>query len=354
MDTNRRQFLLGCGAGALGAVTAPALAWADRLRVLGEPGDVERPLCGGQISPDFQRWMGSVRVGQAAAHGGLLVFWLTAKEQAPALEVATLDEARKSGALLITERDQATVPELVVENRGKTHVLLLAGRDPDRRQAEPRAARGHPAAAAAAARARSASSASSRGAGTKGARSSRARAASPSPGCARSSWSAPDQDRVWDSVARSARAAEPAPASPTGSYQAIYEDGKIQAHLSEVERGLDLSRRPAPPTAPPSSPGLSLLGLDLFHSPSLFRREWPKLLRAHAVEAYRRPPAPDTLESKLRAQVEATIGQAAKVEGSLRGNAGVGQLFEFRVAAEPRRRPRLRGPHHPHAILSGG
>ena len=122
------------------------------------------------------------------------------------------------------------------------------------------------------------------------------------------------------------------PASPTGSYQAIYEDGKVQAHLSEVDRGL-ASRPPAAAHGAAVFAGTSLLGLDLFHAPSLFGREWPKLLRAHAVEAYRRPPTPDTLESKLRAQVEGMIGQAAKVEGTLRGNAGVGQLFEFRVPA---------------------
>ena len=35
---------------------------------------------------------------------------------------------------------------------------------------------------------------------------------------------------------------------------------------------------------------------------------------------------------KNRAQAEGLIAQAAKVEGTLRGNAGVGQIFEFRVA----------------------
>ena len=131
-------------------------------------------------------------------------------------------------------------------------------------------------------------------------------------------------------MARSARAAE-VPASPTGSYQAIYEDGKVQAHLSEVERGLSL-RAPAGAHGAAVFAGVSLLGLDLFHAPWLFGREWPKLLRAHAVEAYRRPPTADAPESKLRAQVEGLIVQAAKVEGTLRGNAGVGQLFEFRGA----------------------
>ena len=105
MDTTRRQFLLGCSAGVLGAVTAPGGAWADRIRVLGDP----------------------VRTGVAVNHGPLFILWLTAKETSPPLEVATLDEARKSGALVITERAQASVPELTVDNRGKVHVLLLAG-----------------------------------------------------------------------------------------------------------------------------------------------------------------------------------------------------------------------------------
>ena len=43
------------------------------------------------------------------------------------LAVRTLAEARSRGELVVTERDQATVSALVVENRGPVHVLLLAG-----------------------------------------------------------------------------------------------------------------------------------------------------------------------------------------------------------------------------------
>jgi hypothetical protein len=44
MDKNRREFLLAFGASVLGAVMAQGLAWAGgRLRILGEPADVERP-----------------------------------------------------------------------------------------------------------------------------------------------------------------------------------------------------------------------------------------------------------------------------------------------------------------------
>ena len=56
-----------------------------------------------------------------------------------------------------------------------------------------------------------------------------------------------------------------------------------------------------------------------------------KLLRAQALEAYRHPGRPDTDERRLRGRVEETLGVAAKVEGVLRTNVGVGELFEFRA-----------------------
>ena len=55
------------------------------------------------------------------------MFWLVGGAPASTVTIETLEEARASGALAITERAAPTVPELVVENRGKAHVLLLAG-----------------------------------------------------------------------------------------------------------------------------------------------------------------------------------------------------------------------------------
>ena len=106
MDTRRRQFL-------------------DSIEEVG----LKRPWYWDRFLTALDHYAGKsiVRVDVAASHGPLFVLWLTAKDTSPSLEVATLDEARKSGALAITERAQASVPELIVENRGKVHVLLLAG-----------------------------------------------------------------------------------------------------------------------------------------------------------------------------------------------------------------------------------
>ena len=69
--------------------------------------------------PELERAMRQVRIGRASQHGGLLVFWLVSAAPASPLTVETLEEARESGALVITERAAPTVPELVVDNRGK-------------------------------------------------------------------------------------------------------------------------------------------------------------------------------------------------------------------------------------------
>jgi hypothetical protein len=331
MDATRRQFLLGSTAGALGAIAAPAWAWANRIRVLGEPADLDRPVLSGQISPDFQRWMGATRVGQAAAHGPLLIFWLNFKAQAPALDAATLDEARKSGALAITERDQAAVPELVVENRGKTHVLLLAGEillggKQNRVLREdillpplsgPRSIGVY---------------CVEQGRWNEGRKEFESKGSFAQPGLRSRLMERADQQQVWDTVAKATREAAPASASPTRSYQAIYDDPKIQSHLAEVERAASLR----PPTGAHGAAvfvGSTISGLDLFHAPGLFTREWPKLLRAHALEASSKLLPSDISEAALRAEVQHLLAQASRVAGSLRGNAGVGQLFEFRAGS---------------------
>jgi hypothetical protein len=313
-------------------MTAPARAWADRVRVLGETADVDRSAVASQVSPEFQRWMRSARVGQSVAHGGLLVFWLTVKDQAPALEVVTLDEARKSGALLITERDRATVPELVVENRGKMHVLLLAGEiliggKQNRVLREdillPPLSGARPIGVYCV----------EQGRWNEGRKEFESKGSFAQPGLRSKLMERADQGRVWDSVAKAAREAAPASQSPTSSYQAIYDDGRIKDHLSELERVAPM-RPPALAHGAAVFFGSSLSGLDLFHAPELFAREWPKLLRASAVETYNSKMLPrDVPEAKLGAHVEGLLAQAARVEGSMRGNAGVGQLFEFRAGA---------------------
>jgi len=77
--------------------------------------------------------------------------------------------------------------------------------------------------------------------------------------------------------------------------------------------------------------GGSFAGLDLFQDPGLFAREWPKLLRAHALETYERPALKDVDEPGLRMLVEALLRRAGTAQGALRRRVGIGELFVFRL-----------------------
>jgi hypothetical protein len=110
------------------------------------------------------------------------------------------------------------------------------------------------------------------------------------------------QGRVWAEVDRYARAA--AAPSPSRDYQAVYEKPAVKTHLEEAVREL---------AEPPASLGAAvftghgLAGLDLFGDPSLFARQWPKLLRAQALDAYQRPAEPRADDKGLRGRVEELV-----------------------------------------------
>jgi hypothetical protein len=74
--------------------------------------------------------------------------------------------------------------------------------------------------------------------------------------------------------------------------------------------------------------GPNLAGVDCFHAPGLFAREWPKLLRAYALDAYGIA-AGAWDEAAARPRADGLLRAAARVEGGARGSVGAGRLFEF-------------------------
>src|SRR5262249_41898137 len=190
--------------------------------------------------------------------------------------------------LLITEREQATVPELVVENRGKGPVLLMAGEillggKQNRVLTEdlllPPRSGPRPVGVYCV----------EQGRGAARADGFEARGSFAAPGLRAKVLEKEGQGRVWAEVERQARSA--AAPSPTGSYQAIYDKPEVKAHLADAEQALDHRTAPGALGAAVFVAD-ALVGVDFFDDPALFARQWPKLLRAQAVEAYRRPPEP--------------------------------------------------------------
>src|SRR5262249_10019254 len=299
MEKQGRNFLRFCAMATAAAAPVTTPAWANRIRVLGEVGEEARLIAVGQPSPTFQQFMKWARLGQSERHGSLTVFWLHGTPAPPAIEVITLEEGRAQGTIIVSERAQASVPDLIVENRGKIHALLLAGEilvggKQNRVLKEdvllppvsgPRNLGVY---------------CVEQGRWNTGRTDFDSKSTLAAPSLRQRLTQNADQAQVWAEVHKSAREARSA--SPTASYQEIYENPEVKDHLKDVERGVSV----APPPGTLGAAvfvGSSLVGLDLFQPGTLFGREWPKLLRAYALEAYRRVP---------EAVDEAKLGQAVK------------------------------------------
>jgi len=321
----RRVFIqvLGVGAGVAVATSARA----DRIRVLPEVGAGEPAVASDEAGPELRRFLARVRGGERRTHRGLTVFWLHAPRGGAPFAIRTLDEARARGELSVTERDQAAVSGLVIDNRGPVYVLLLAGEillggKQHRIVVEdvlvpPRSG---PLALPV--------YCVEQGRWNSEAKHFTTRGAFAAPQLRSRMLERSDQREVWAEVDRyAARAAAP---SSTGSYQAIYDKAEVQAHQKDVEGALD-QRTVAGAQGAAVFVADTLVGLDLFEDPSLFTREWPKLLRAHALETYGRNPGDKADERRLRAMLDDVLRSAVGAAGSVRRGIGVGRLAEFRV-----------------------
>jgi hypothetical protein len=323
MTTSRRDVLQGLGLAAIAGVTAPSAAWADRVRIL--EGQVAAPAPGVERCPELERLAAGLTLGGWRERGALAIAWLHAAAPAAPLDMGTLDEAHAAGVLVVTERAQASVPDLIVDNRGKRAVLLLAGEillggKQNRVLAEdvllpPRSGPRSIGVYCVEAGRWSGGSMRFQSKGTF------------APSRLRSEvLDRADQQRVWGAVSGyAARAAAP---SPTQSYEAVVEQPDVKEHVRRVED--DLDRPPAGALGAAAFAGPRLAGLDVFQNASLFARLWPKLLRAHAVETYRRAPAPgDGADPDGR--LRAVLGSLGRVRGRARRNVGEGTIFEFRL-----------------------
>jgi hypothetical protein len=322
---NRRSLLQMIGAG-MGVVVAQP-AWAQKIRVLPGTSTGELVIAGDQIGAQVRRFLSAVKVGERRAHGGLTVFWLHAPAAASPFAIRTLDEARAKGGLVVTERDQAAVSGLVVENPGPVPVLILAGEilqggKQNRLAVEDILvpARSGPLILPVYCVEQG------RWQGADARFTTREMLAAPK--LREQMLAGSDQRQVWAEVNRYAeRAAAP---SATASYQAIPDKPEVQAKQKDVEAAIGATVAPGAQGAAVFV-GDTLAGLDLFSDGSLFAREWSKLLRASTIEAYGRKIV-DPDEGRLRASLAELLTAAAGAVGSVRSGVGAGWLVELRLS----------------------
>jgi hypothetical protein len=317
--------MLSVGAGVV-AVAAPARA--DRIRVLPGGGARETPPGAGATGADLGRFLEGVRIRERRTYGGLTVFWLHGARGPTPLAIRTLDEARTRGELLVTERANASVSELTIENRSAVHVLVLAGEillggKQNRIVLEDVLvpSRSGPLTLPVYCVEQG------RWAGEAKGLAPREMVAAPklrSQMLERS-----DQQRVWAEVQRYSQGV--AAPSATQSYTAVHDKPEVQALQKDVETALGGTIAPGAQGAAVFASD-SFIGIDLFQDGSLFAREWPKLLRAGTIETYGRRIDGKVDESRMRAHAEDLLKSAAGAMGPVRRGVGGGWLVELRLS----------------------
>jgi len=322
---NRRSLLQMIGTGM--GVAAARPAWAQKIRALPGTSAGEPAAAGDQAASQVRRFLSAVKLGERRAHGGLTVFWLHARAAAAPFAIRTLDEARAKDGLVVTERDQAAVSGLVVENPGPVPVLLLAGEilqggKQNRIVVEDILvpARSGPLILPVYCVEQG------RWQGADARFTTRETVAAPR--LRQEMLAGSDQRKVWAEVNRYAeRAAAP---SATGSYQAIPDKPEVQAKQKDIEAAIGGTVVPGAQGAAVFV-GDTLAGLDLFADGSLFAREWSKLLRASTIDAYGRKIV-DPDEGRLRASLAELLTAAASADGPVRRGVGAGWLVELRLS----------------------
>ena len=331
MDDRRRQFLTFTAFGLALAIPARALAQPQRiLREAGPDTGGQSPdvLPPGQLPPELRHFANALEIRETARQGALTLLWLGGPASSTTPPILTLEEGRASGQISITERESATVPQLVVDNRGKTHVLMLAGeiliggkQDRVLREDILLPPLSGP-----------------RNVGVLCVEQGRWSTGQPgfqpdkqpmvaAPSLRSRLMDKAEQGEVWREVDRAARASG-APQT-SSSYQRVYEAPAVLGQVEQAERAIDPSRI-AGGLGAAVFVNSRFAGIDVFRDPGLFAREWRKLLRAWVVEAAREVPAPVDL-GLLRKRAVGLVAGIAGVSGMAHGNAGAGRVYEFHV-----------------------
>jgi hypothetical protein len=277
------------------------------------------------IRPGWRHVLDTIAVGQLSQSGSLSVLSLRGEAGKP-LDVLTLDEAQARRLLRIREQRQATVPQLLVDNDAASHVLLLAGEivvggRQDRVLAvdlllPPRSGRRRLDVYCVEA-----------GRWATGGSNLEARGGFATSGVRGHVLGRDGQQQVWEAVRHSL--GQVAAVSRTQSFHEVFRTRRVHEYVAAIVDALPKS--PAAALGAAVFIGTRLAAVDLFLDPTLFAREWPKLLRAHAVESYRAADAAATDTAGLRPRVEALIRAAAAAEVVPRATAGLGRMLSFQA-----------------------
>jgi hypothetical protein len=137
------------------------------------------------------------------------------------------------------------------------------------------------------------------------------------------------QTEVWNQVNETVT--DLGAKSSTGALTRIYDDKKQAAQLHSTERALQQKILGKSVVGVVVAINGQLVAADIFASPTLFQRYWPKLLSSYALEAFSAVKKPAVGPSSLNAEEF-----LCRVEGEMssQGTDGVYRLTEHKTAAD--------------------
>lgn len=136
-----------------------------------------------------------------------------------------------------------------------------------------------------------------------------------------------DWKHVWNSVESFSK--DTRTHSATYAYREIYEQPEVYSYLQAVEKEIDFNIAQGALGAAIFING-TLAGIDIFEDPSLFKRQWTKILRASAMATYGQSPRKRGGEKQQRKSVEEILKKVASAKLESQSNAGTGTVLEFK------------------------
>lgn len=312
--------------GRLGAMAALGLA----LWTTSGPAGLARSLkpapegIAAQPQTALKAYMGRLEVLEPEQHGGLTLYPLVARADFPLAQVATLDEALKRKALVVTELEGgAQVNALLLENVSERPIFVMAG-EILRGAKQDRTMQNDLLIPPKSGKMKVSVFCTEHGRWVENSKSFESAEQAVPNSVRRSAKVDKSQGRVWSSIAQNQDKLRAA--APTAAAKDVYEAPHVQADLKPfLDRLSALPKRHAHVVGVVAAYGDRLVAVDLFGDDDLFARLYPKLLRSYVVDVLNDKPK-GAYSAKDAAAVLATARAGTWVR---RGTEGAGSALEL-------------------------
>lgn len=237
----------------------------------------------GQAQSDLKAYLGRLEVKKPEQHDGLALYPLVAQKDFPLSGVATLDEALKRKALVVTElTGSAEVNTLLLENVSASPIFVLAG-EILRGAKQDRTMQRDLLIPPKSGKMKVSVYCTEHGRWVENSKSFESAEQAVPNSVRRSAKVEKTQSQVWSSIGKNQEQLRAT--APTAAAKDVYEAPHVQRDLKPfIDRLSGLTKRQAHVVGVVAAYGDRLIAVDVFGDDDLFARLYPKLLRSYVVD----------------------------------------------------------------------